>query len=104
MRRIIYYPDLIIFGPVSSVDAEQSFSRGRLEVNHLLHNTSPQTFKAQIAVGSWASTPLFTGLSDITKVVEDSLKKESFEKVNDEEVGSESDSDELDVEMLVSEP
>jgi hypothetical protein len=36
--------------------------------------------------------------------VENSLKKESFEKVDDEEVGSESDSDELDIEMLVSEP
>lgn len=27
-------------------------------MNHLQHNVSSQTFKAQIAVGSWAHTPL----------------------------------------------
>jgi len=87
----------------SSVDAERSFSRGRLDINHLQHNTSSQTFKAQIAVGSWATTPLFTGLSDITKIVEKCSKKESKEK-DGKETGSDADTDELDVEMLVSEP
>ncbi|KAL6299791.1 hypothetical protein BKA93DRAFT_741768, partial [Sparassis latifolia] len=42
----------------SSVDAERAFSGGRLTVNHLQHQTSSQSFKAQVAVGSWAGTPL----------------------------------------------
>jgi len=54
----------------SSVDAERAFSVGRLEVNQLQHNTSPQTFKAQVAVGSWARTPLYPGLADTIKIVE----------------------------------
>ncbi|GBE89936.1 Putative AC transposase OS=Zea mays PE=2 SV=2 [Sparassis crispa] len=44
--------------PASSVDAERAFSGGRLTVNHLQHQTSSQSFKAQVAVGSWAGTPL----------------------------------------------
>ncbi|KAF8236205.1 hypothetical protein L208DRAFT_1252818 [Tricholoma matsutake] len=56
--------------PASSVDAEHAFSVGRLEVNHLQHSTSPQTFKAQVAVGSWAKTPLYPGLSETIKIVE----------------------------------
>lgn len=31
---------------------------------------SSQTFKAQMSVGSWASTPLFPGLESITKIIE----------------------------------
>ena len=54
----------------SSVDAERAFSNGRLEVNHLQHNTSPQTFKAQMAVGSWCQTPLYPGLFKVTKIIE----------------------------------
>jgi hypothetical protein len=54
----------------SSVDAERAFSNGRLEVNHLQHNTSPQTFKAQMAVGSWCRTPLYPGLLEVTKIIE----------------------------------
>ncbi|KAF8236911.1 hypothetical protein L208DRAFT_1217121, partial [Tricholoma matsutake] len=56
--------------PASSVDAEHAFSVGRLEVNHLQHNTSPQTFKAQVAIGSLARTPLYPGLSETIKIVE----------------------------------
>jgi hypothetical protein len=43
---------------------------GRLEVNHLQHNMNSQTFKAQVAVGSWARTPLYPGLTAVTKVIE----------------------------------
>ncbi|KIJ07989.1 hypothetical protein PAXINDRAFT_59310, partial [Paxillus involutus ATCC 200175] len=39
--------------PASSVDAERSFSCGRLQVNHLQHNIGSQAFKAQMAIGSW---------------------------------------------------
>ena len=65
------------FIAASSVDAERAFSVGRLEVNHLQHNTSPQTFKAQVAVGSWARTPLIPGLSETIKIVERQIQGES---------------------------
>jgi hypothetical protein len=65
------------FIAASSVDAERAFSVGRLEVNHLQHNTSPQTFKAQVAVGSWARTPLYPGLSETIKIVERQIQGES---------------------------
>ena len=48
----------LILSQASSVDAERAFSCGRLQVNHLQHNMSSQTFKAQMAVGSWSGTPL----------------------------------------------
>ncbi|KZS99466.1 uncharacterized protein LAESUDRAFT_628661, partial [Laetiporus sulphureus 93-53] len=41
--------------PASSVDAERV---GHLAVSHLQHQVSSQTFKAQMAVGSWVGTPL----------------------------------------------
>jgi hypothetical protein len=31
---------------------------------------SSQTFKAQMALGSWAQTPLYPGLSDVIKIIE----------------------------------
>ncbi|KAF8987429.1 hypothetical protein BDQ17DRAFT_1193931, partial [Cyathus striatus] len=45
--------------PTLSVDCEQAFSSGHLQINHLQHNMSSQTFKAQMAVGSWAKTPFY---------------------------------------------
>ena len=63
-------PFILLLLVASSVDAECAFSVGRLEVNHLQQNTSPQTFKAQVAVGSWARTPLYAGLSEMVKIVE----------------------------------
>jgi hypothetical protein len=41
----------------SSVDAERAFSGGRLQVNHLQHAMSSQTFKARVALASWVNTP-----------------------------------------------
>jgi hypothetical protein len=58
----------------SLVDAEQAFSNSRLEVNHLQHNMSPQTLKAQMAVGSWAKTPLYPGLGEVTRIIERSME------------------------------
>ena len=46
---------------------------GRLEVNHLQHNMNSQTFKAQVAVGSWANTPLYPGFTEVTRIVEKSM-------------------------------
>jgi hypothetical protein len=54
----------------SSVDAERAFSDGRLQVNHLQHNMSGQTFKAQVALGSWSKTPLMPGLKMATDIIE----------------------------------
>jgi hypothetical protein len=83
----------------SSVDAERAFSIGRLDINHLQHNTSPQTFKAQIAVGSWARTPLYPGLSETIKIVEGQMRREGQGRAGDE---VEVDIDEMDDEEEVS--
>lgn len=61
----------------SSVDAERAFSTGRLEINHLQHNMNSQTFKAQMAVGSWAKTPLYPGFSEVTKIIETAMGEET---------------------------
>jgi hypothetical protein len=42
---------------------------GRLKVNHLQHNMNLQTIKAQVAVGSWAKTPLYPEFTEVTKIV-----------------------------------
>ena len=77
----------------SSVDAEHAFSVGRLEVNHLQHSTSPQTFKAQVAVGSWAKTPLYPGLSETIKIVEKQMRGEQVEYETEE---NDDETDEID--------
>ncbi|KAG2124097.1 hypothetical protein BD769DRAFT_1349387, partial [Suillus cothurnatus] len=48
---------------------ERAFSDGRLQVNHLQHGISSQTFKAQVAVGSWFNMPLMPGLSVATHIM-----------------------------------
>jgi len=42
----------------SSVDAERAFPDGRLQVNHLQHGISSQSFKALVTLESWYNTPL----------------------------------------------
>ncbi|OJA21002.1 hypothetical protein AZE42_14207, partial [Rhizopogon vesiculosus] len=65
----------------SSVDAERAFSGGRLQVNHLQHGISSQTFKAQVAVGSWLNTPLMPDLSIATTIMREKMgKKKGKEK------------------------
>ncbi|GBE85873.1 hypothetical protein SCP_0803950 [Sparassis crispa] len=54
----------------SSVDAERAFSGGRLTVNHLQHQMSSQTFKAQVAVGSWVGTPLLPDVKACAEFIE----------------------------------
>jgi len=39
-------------------------------VNHLQHGTSSQTFKAQMAVGSWVGTDIFPTLEPFEKIIE----------------------------------
>ncbi|KAJ7918225.1 hypothetical protein B0H13DRAFT_1452602, partial [Mycena leptocephala] len=55
----------------SSVDAERAFSGGRLQVNHLQHQTSSQTFKARITLGSWV--PLMPDTSTAVVILEKKL-------------------------------
>lgn len=79
----------------SSVDAERAFSVGRLEVNHLQHSTSQQTFKSQVAVGSWAKTPLYPGLSETIKIVKKQMRGEQVEYETEE---NDDETDEIDEE------
>ena len=92
---LLFHSDIIT---ASSVDAERAFSVGRLEINHLQHSTSPQTFKAQVAVGSWAKTPLYPGLSDTIKIIEKQMRGEtqagSQREVDMSETDEEEESDE----------
>ena len=81
----------------SSVDAERAFSVGRLEVNHLQHNTSPQTFKAQVAIGSWAKTRLYPGLSATINIVEKHMKADGQPRIQENsDKTNETDEDEDD--------
>ncbi|KAF8994100.1 hypothetical protein BDQ17DRAFT_1252081 [Cyathus striatus] len=54
----------------SSVGCERAFSSGHLQISHLQHNTSSQTFKAQMALGSWAKSPLYPGFSAATEIIQ----------------------------------
>ncbi|KAI6045222.1 hypothetical protein EDC04DRAFT_2598822 [Pisolithus marmoratus] len=53
----------------SSVDAERAFSGGRLQVNHLQHRISSQSFKAQVAVGSWYGSPVLPDTKSIAGII-----------------------------------
>ncbi|KAH8110929.1 hypothetical protein DFH11DRAFT_1513652 [Phellopilus nigrolimitatus] len=63
--------------PASSVDAERSFSDGRREINFMQHNISSQTFKAEMAVGSWEGTPLFPDIDAAIRVLQQSMSRSS---------------------------
>ncbi|EJC99098.1 uncharacterized protein FOMMEDRAFT_94387 [Fomitiporia mediterranea MF3/22] len=56
--------------PATSVDAERAFSVGRRQINFMQHNTSSDTFRAQMAVGSWDGTPLFSNIKDAIGIIE----------------------------------
>lgn len=58
----------------SSVDAERSFSTGRLKLNHLQHNKSSETFRAQMCLNSWDGGPFFPTLEDLGCVLEEHAK------------------------------
>ncbi|KIJ19537.1 hypothetical protein PAXINDRAFT_69570, partial [Paxillus involutus ATCC 200175] len=78
----------------SSVDAERSFSCGRLQVNHLQHNIGSQAFKAQMAIGSWLQTPLLS-TEFATKVIQEAAKRTGKGKQTVSTVEVDSDSDVL---------
>jgi hypothetical protein len=54
----------------SSVDAERSFSGGRLQVGDFQHGISSQTFKAEMGVGSWFGTPFMPDITIPTSIIE----------------------------------
>ncbi|KAI6018854.1 hypothetical protein EDC04DRAFT_2576187 [Pisolithus marmoratus] len=59
----------------SSVDAERVFSGGHLQVNHLQHQMGSQSFKAQVAVGSWYNMPLLPSTSSSAVIIKNKLSK-----------------------------
>ncbi|KAF8220298.1 hypothetical protein L208DRAFT_1334714, partial [Tricholoma matsutake] len=64
----------------SSVDAEWAFSSGCLQISHLQHNMNSQTFRAQMAVGSWAQSPLYPGLDKMVRIVQSKIGEECKEE------------------------
>jgi hypothetical protein len=63
----------------SSVDAERAFSGSRLQVGHLQHGISSQTFKAQMAVGSWIGTPLMPDITHPTNILQARMTRKGVE-------------------------
>jgi hypothetical protein len=64
-------------------DAEQAFSSGWLQVNHMQHNTSSQTFEAQMAVESWTKTPMYPGFDQTVKIVDSHMAGKDKEEESD---------------------
>ncbi|KAK7047943.1 hypothetical protein VNI00_006271 [Paramarasmius palmivorus] len=62
--------------PASAVDAERAFSAGRLQVNHLQHAMSSQTFKAKVALGSWYGTPLLPDIKEPTRILAEAMSRQ----------------------------
>ncbi|KAG0695806.1 hypothetical protein DFH29DRAFT_813799, partial [Suillus ampliporus] len=58
----------------------QAFSGSRLQVNHLQHGISSQTFKAQVAVRSWFNTPLMPDLGIATNIMHKKMGKQKEKK------------------------
>ncbi|CAE7168274.1 unnamed protein product [Rhizoctonia solani] len=56
--------------PASSVDAERAFSCGRLMIGHLQHRMSPQTFQAQMIIGSWFGTSLLPDVESVASIIQ----------------------------------
>ena len=55
---MLHYHDIsihltLVLSAAASTDTERAFSEGCWEVNFMQHNMSSQTFKAEMAVGSW---------------------------------------------------
>jgi hypothetical protein len=63
----IYFPLLSTIVADTSVDAEWAFSTGRHQMNFTQHNINSQTFRAEMALGSWIKSPLF---NKVTQMIE----------------------------------
>ena len=99
-RLCNFYHDLINPSSqlTSSVDAERAFSGGRLQVNHLQHGINSQTFRAQMAVGSWVGSDIFPTLDPFEKIIE--CQSRQSRKGKEKEVAIiDDDGDDTDIEM-----
>lgn len=64
-------------------------------MNHLQHGTSSQTFKAQMAVGSWVGTDIFPTLDPFATIIE---KESSRSKKGKAKAVVDESSDDMDFE------
>ena len=55
----------------------ESCSEGHWEVNFMQHNMSSQTFKAEMAAGSWDGTPLFPDLQAAFSIMEKKMSQQA---------------------------
>jgi hypothetical protein len=62
----------------TSVDAERAFSTGRRQINFTQHNINSQTFRAEMALGSWIKSPLYPGLDKVTQIIEKKMDDDFF--------------------------
>lgn len=72
---MLYYHDIsihltLVLSATALTDTEHAFSEGHQEVNFMQHNMSSQTFKAEMAVGSWDGTLLMPDISDAICIME----------------------------------
>ncbi|KIJ90963.1 hypothetical protein K443DRAFT_115827, partial [Laccaria amethystina LaAM-08-1] len=64
--------------PATSVDAEQAFSTGRPQINFSQHNINSQTFRAEMALGSWIKSSLYPGLDKVIQIIEKKMDDNFF--------------------------
>ena len=57
---------------------------------------SSQTFKAQVALGSWTKAPFWPGLSEVTKIVEREMKADETPETQADVVEEDSEGNETD--------
>lgn len=63
------YPVTLPILSASSVDAERSFSQGKLATSDLQQNTCSNTFRAEMALGSWQGTPLLPSIDTLASML-----------------------------------
>ncbi|EJC97719.1 uncharacterized protein FOMMEDRAFT_98363 [Fomitiporia mediterranea MF3/22] len=56
--------------PATSVDAKRAFSHRHHQINFMQHNIASNTFIAQMAVGSWNDTLLFSNINNAFSILE----------------------------------
>ncbi|KAF8833538.1 hypothetical protein BDN67DRAFT_916754 [Paxillus ammoniavirescens] len=61
--------------PAASMDTERAFSDGRCEINFMQHNTSSQTFKSEMVIGSWEGTPLFSDIRRAVQIIDEKSRR-----------------------------
>ena len=57
----------------SSTDAEHAFLAGWHKVNFMQHNMSLNTFKSEMAIGSWDGTPLMPNVTPAIRTMEEKM-------------------------------